>query len=148
MEANLFIKNYKAEGNKIKDLQFYGDMEIDVGSGSGGGGTVDKKYIYATGETLHDEIDSFITPIKIDFTYYLMIQIPTDSFLVVAKNNGETNTFAAQSTKNIFLPGGTTYSVKISLVWYGTNILLFSSSSMYKSYILSTTYIESLFQGL
>lgn len=31
MEANLFIKSYKAEGNKIKDIQFYGDMEIDIG---------------------------------------------------------------------------------------------------------------------
>ena len=33
MEANLFIKSYKAEGKKIKDLQFYGDMEIDIGGG-------------------------------------------------------------------------------------------------------------------
>ena len=33
MESNLFIKSYKAEGNKITDLQFYGDMEIDIGSG-------------------------------------------------------------------------------------------------------------------
>ena len=35
MESNLFIKSYKAEGNKITDLQFYGDMEIDIGSGGG-----------------------------------------------------------------------------------------------------------------
>lgn len=33
METNLFIESYKAEGNKITDLQFYGDMEIDIGSG-------------------------------------------------------------------------------------------------------------------
>lgn len=31
MEANLFIKNWKSEGNKIKDIQFYGDWEIDIG---------------------------------------------------------------------------------------------------------------------
>ena len=31
MEANLFIKSYRAEGNKVKDIQFYGDWEIDVG---------------------------------------------------------------------------------------------------------------------
>lgn len=35
MESNLFIKSYKAEGNKITDLQFYGDMEIDIGGGGG-----------------------------------------------------------------------------------------------------------------
>lgn len=39
MESNLFIKSYKAEGNKITDLQFYGDMEIDIGSGGGSGPT-------------------------------------------------------------------------------------------------------------
>lgn len=33
MEANLFIKSYKAEGKKIKDIQFYGDWEISMGSG-------------------------------------------------------------------------------------------------------------------
>lgn len=31
MEANLFIKSYRAEGNKVKDIQFYGDWEIDIG---------------------------------------------------------------------------------------------------------------------
>jgi hypothetical protein len=31
METNLFIKSYKTEGNKITDLKFYGDMEIDIG---------------------------------------------------------------------------------------------------------------------
>lgn len=34
MEANLIIKSYKTEGNKITDLQFYGDMEIDIGGSS------------------------------------------------------------------------------------------------------------------
>lgn len=33
MESNLFIESYKTEGNKITDLQFYGDMEIDIGGG-------------------------------------------------------------------------------------------------------------------
>ena len=33
MESNLFIKSYKTEGNKITDLQFYVDMEIDIGGG-------------------------------------------------------------------------------------------------------------------
>lgn len=31
MEANLMIKSFKTEGKKITDLQFYGDMEIDIG---------------------------------------------------------------------------------------------------------------------
>lgn len=31
MESNLFIKSYKTEGNKITDIKFNGDWEIDVG---------------------------------------------------------------------------------------------------------------------
>ena len=29
--ANLFITSYKTEGNKVVDLQFAGDAEIDIG---------------------------------------------------------------------------------------------------------------------
>lgn len=29
--ANLFIESYKTEGNKVVDLQFAGDAEIDIG---------------------------------------------------------------------------------------------------------------------
>lgn len=35
MEANVFIKSITTEGNKITDIQFDGDWEIDLG-GSGG----------------------------------------------------------------------------------------------------------------
>jgi len=31
MGTNLFIKSYRVEGNKVKDIQFYGDWEIDIG---------------------------------------------------------------------------------------------------------------------
>ena len=34
MESNLFVKSYKTQGNKITDIEFYGDWEIDVGGGS------------------------------------------------------------------------------------------------------------------
>lgn len=33
MESNLFIKSYKTEGNKVKDIQFYGDWVIETGGG-------------------------------------------------------------------------------------------------------------------
>ena len=32
MEANLFIKSYRMEGDKVKDIDFYGDWVIDAGS--------------------------------------------------------------------------------------------------------------------
>lgn len=148
MEANLFIKSYKAEGNKIKDLQFYGDMEVDVGSGSGGGGS--DKYYYATGEFLEDEIDEFITPIKVDGTKYFMIQVPTDSYLYVNYKklySGDViDQFANGATDAIFLPGGSSYSIPVRTSgWYGMNIILFSKNALIKGYGLTNTFIESLF---
>ena len=41
MEANVFIKSIKTEGNKITDIQFDGDWEIDLaGTGTVTGGQV------------------------------------------------------------------------------------------------------------
>lgn len=41
METNLFIKSAKVDHNKISDINFYGDWEIDLGgSGSGEGGEI------------------------------------------------------------------------------------------------------------
>ena len=147
MEANFFIKNYKAEGNKIKDLQFYGDMEIDVGGGSGGGSD---KYYYATGEILLDEIDEFITPIKVDNKKYFMIQVPTDSYLYVNHkkiySGNVIDQFINGSNNAIFLPGGTSYSIELKTSgYYGTNIILFSKDALIKGYGLTNTFIESLF---
>ena len=37
MEANIQIKKAEVEGNKVKNLEFYGDWEIDMGEGGGTG---------------------------------------------------------------------------------------------------------------
>lgn len=36
MEANIQIKKAEVEGNKVKNLEFYGDWEIDMGGGGTG----------------------------------------------------------------------------------------------------------------
>ena len=36
METNLFIKSAKIDNNKISDINFYGDWEIDLGSSGSG----------------------------------------------------------------------------------------------------------------
>ena len=150
MEANLFIKKYKTEGNKIKDLQFYGDMEVDIGGGSGSGGSSDK-YHYATGEILFDKIDEFITPVKVDNKKYFMIQVPADSYLYVGYKRkyavgDKIDHFISSNILAIFLPGGTSYSIPVQTSgYYGTNILLFSKDGFMKGYELTNTFIESLF---
>ena len=44
MEANTFIKSFEVEGNKIKNIKFYGDWEISTAGGSGPSVT---KYVFA-----------------------------------------------------------------------------------------------------
>lgn len=154
MEANLFIKKYKTEGNKIKELQFYGDMEVDIGNGGSGSSGSSDKYHYATGKILFDKIDGFITPVKVDDNRYFMIQVPADSYLYVGYkkvgSDGKINHFASLYTganiNAIFLSGGTSYSIPVKTSgWYGTNILLFSKDAFMKGYELTNTFIESLF---
>ena len=142
MEANLFIKKYKTEGNKIKDLQFYGDMEVDIG----GGGSSDK-YYYATGEILFEEIDEFITPIKVDNKKYFMLQVPADSYLYINYNNIDGDGwFVGISGKAIFLPGGSSCSLRVDNIRYpGINIILFSKNALLKGYLLTRAFIGSLF---
>ena len=33
METNLFVKSFKAVDNKITDIKFYGDWELELGTG-------------------------------------------------------------------------------------------------------------------
>ncbi len=79
MEANLFIKSYRAEGNKVKDIQFYGDWEIDIGGSSG--------------ETVRKALRGIPD--------YLLIDFNRDDIRV--KNNGDSNvyvTYAFRSNYN------------------------------------------------
>lgn len=141
MEANLFIKKYKTEGNKIKDLQFYGDMEVDIGGGNS------DKYYYATGEILFDKIDEFITPIKVDNKKYFMLQVPAESYLYITYNNIDGDGwFVNLPGKAIFLPGGSSCSLRVDNIRYpGINIILFSKNALLKGYLLTGTFIGSLF---
>lgn len=57
METNLFIKSAKVDHNKISDIDFYGDWEIDLGgSGSGEGDKIQvgdgKPFIVDTQDSL------------------------------------------------------------------------------------------------
>ena len=32
-ESNLFVKSFKSKGNKITDIKFFGDWQMEIGSG-------------------------------------------------------------------------------------------------------------------
>ena len=136
METNLFIKNYKAEGNKIKDLKLYGDMEIDIG-----GGGSDKYYHYATGEVLCDRLDGFITPIVVGAEKCLLLQAPTDSYLHIL---GE-DLFLYSSAIHVSSNSAYVISTKPEIDYSRLVITIFSKNAFYKCYSLTKAFVESLF---
>ena len=77
MDANIFIKSFKTEGNRITDIKFNGDWNIDItngapdGSGSGG-------------ITQTIPMESNILP----FGVYMEAEKTTTQFKVTVKNEG------------------------------------------------------------
>ena len=76
MEANLFIKNAEVEGNKIKNIEFYGDWEIQTaGGGSSSGGAIE----FSDPLLVKDEFDGFITLYKSGNRIYATVTSPVET---------------------------------------------------------------------
>ena len=106
METNLFVKNYKADGNVIKDISFYGDWEIDIG-----GGPVDVEYEYVGaiespllpyGVTMEKE-HTDTTHLKItlhnnsDKDYYLRVMTTVGNSYFLAADTSISTTFTTRN---------------------------------------------------
>ena len=106
METNLFVKNYKADGNAIKDISFYGDWEIDIG-----GGPVDVEYEYVGaiespllpyGVTMEKErVDTIHLKVTIhnnsDKDYYLRIMTTVGNSYLLAPDTSVSTTFTTRN---------------------------------------------------
>lgn len=76
MEANTFIKSVEVEGNKIKDIKFYGDWEIQTsGGGSSSGGAIE----FSDPLLVKDEFDGFITLYKSGNRIYATVTSPVET---------------------------------------------------------------------
>jgi hypothetical protein len=75
MEANTFIKSVTVEGNKIKDIKFYGDWEISTAGGSSSGGTIE----FSDPLLVKDEFDGFITLYKSGNRIYATVTSPVET---------------------------------------------------------------------
>lgn len=76
MEANTFIKSVEVEGNKIKDIKFYGDWEIaTAGGGSSSGGAIE----FADPLLVKDEFDGFITLYRSGNRIYATVTSPVET---------------------------------------------------------------------
>lgn len=155
MEANTFIKSVEVEGNKIKDIKFYGDWEIQT-AGGGSGPTV-TKYVFADGALVEDEAakdDPFISlSIGPNSTRVIAtINFMTDAYMVGVR--GTANVFANQyelfaGTNGVKIPAGESKSLTIyhsdvsSNIKY-TSIILLTEKALVKVYKFSTDYLRSL----
>lgn len=154
MEANTFIKSVEVEGNKIKDIKFYGDWEIATAGGSGPSVT---KYVFADGALIEDEAaqdDPFISlSVGTNGTSIIAtINFMDASYMVGVK--GSATAFA--SSYELFAG---TNGVKISagesrsMILYHSNItsstkyislILLTEKALVKVYKFSTDYLRSL----
>ena len=75
MEANTFIKSVEVEGNKIKDIKFYGDWEVATAGGSSSGGTIE----FSDPLLVKDEFDGFITLYKSGNRIYATVTSPVET---------------------------------------------------------------------
>lgn len=117
MEANTFIKSVEVEGNKIKNIKFYGDWEVQTsGGGSSSGGAIE----FADPLLVKDEFDGFITLYKSRNRIYATVTSPVetqisygystrDDLFINSKTSvratkleaGETVTFTLESSSTI-----------------------------------------------
>ena len=75
MEANTFIKSVEVEGNKIKNIKFYGDWEVATAGGSSSGGTIE----FSDPLLVKDEFDGFITLYKSGNRIYATVTSPVET---------------------------------------------------------------------
>lgn len=75
MEANTFIKSVTVEGNKIKDIKFYGDWEIQTAGGESSGGTIE----FSDPLLVKDEFDGFITLYRSGNRIYATVTSPVET---------------------------------------------------------------------
>ena len=85
MDANLFIKSYKTEGNKVKEIEFNGDWVIETGGGSSGAvvGTTDG----INSGTLADGITAIHTVVN-DNVYKVRFWNRTDYRILIYRIDG------------------------------------------------------------
>lgn len=155
MEANTFIKSVEVEGNKIKDIKFVGDWEIET-AGGGSGPSV-TKYVFADGALVEDEEaqdDPFISlsvgPSGTEIV--ATINFMADAYMVCVKGND--NVFANQyelfaGTNGVKIPAGesrslTIYHSNVSATIKSVSIILLTGKALVKIYKFSTEYLISL----
>lgn len=122
MESNLFIKSYRMEGDKVKDIDFYGDWVIDAGSAKLVPNYIETRPLdcdlFPYGITLERSSEPYGTTgikhiytieNKSPWTYYISINFLTQKFelqpnknLVLTHKKNDTTVYTTALTARIF----------------------------------------------
>lgn len=153
MDANVFIKDAKVEGNKITSMTFRGDWDLEVG-----GGAPITKYVFADGALVVDEEvedDPFISivpkvTVSAGVAFIATINFLADAYIVRTKG---TSTYFASSYELGYPVGqkilaGQSVSYEFNFNGVSSDgyisIILLTSNALVKVYKLSRHYLESL----
>ena len=153
MDANVFIKSVTVEGNKIKNIQFDGDWNIEVG----GGGEAPTQYVFADGNLVVDAEDSFISvsksPVSNDLVY-ITISFLTDAGVTTGLGQVYrdiefmmTNYRLLAGSDSMVIPAGTSKTISINLSTIANTVIsliLTTNDSLVKVYKFHKTWLAQL----
>ena len=148
MDANVFIKSVTTEGNTIKDIQFNGDWDLEVG-----GGTV-TKHVFADGNLVVDAEDPFISvsksPISNDLVY-ITISFLTDAGVTTGLGMVYrdiefmmTKYRLLAGSDSMVIPAGTSKTISINLSTINNpviSLILTTNDSLVKVYKFHKTWL-------
>ena len=141
MDANVFIKSVTAEGNTIKDIQFYGDWQIDVGSSGGGGGSG----VISFGDPkvpVVDAFDDFCSIEKVDNKAFLTLTSPVDAQIFYFYSDANVPTFFAVGEKHTTIAANETKSINLPVYMLNKmQVLLMHGNKLLKMYIFNPEFL-------
>jgi hypothetical protein len=137
MEANTFIKSVEVEGNKIKDIKFYGDWQLDMGSGNSGAISFGDPRV-----PIVDAFDDFCSIEKANSKTFLTITSPVDTQVFYFYSAANVETFFAVSEKHTTIAANGTVSINLPVYMLNKmQVLLMHGNKLLKMYIFNPDFL-------
>ena len=142
MDANVFIKSVTVEGNTIKDIQFNGDWQIDMGSGGGGGSGSGVISFGDPRVPVVDDFDDFCSIVKANNKVTLTLTSPVDTQVFYFYSAANVSTFFAVSEKHTEIAANETKSINLPAYMLNKmQVLLMHGNKLLKMYIFSPEFL-------
>ena len=138
MEANTFIKSVEVEGNKIKDIKFVGDWQLDMGSGNSGAISFGDPRV-----PIVDAFDDFCSIEKANNKTLLTITSPVDTQVFYFYSDANVKTFFAISERHTTVAANGTVSINLPVYMLNKmQVLLMHGNKLLKMYIFNPDFLK------